>query len=65
MKMIRCPHCQREIEWSERWPQRPFCSERCRLIDLGAWADETYRISGGEKPRTEKQDEDLGQELIN
>lgn len=46
MKMVRCPHCQREIEWSTRWPQRPFCSERCRLIDLGAWASEEYCIAG-------------------
>jgi len=28
------------------FPQRPFCSERCRLIDLGAWADESHRIAG-------------------
>jgi len=46
MMTVSCPCCQREIEWSPRWPQRPFCSERCRLIDLGAWAGEEYRIAG-------------------
>jgi uncharacterized protein len=33
---VRCPTCERELEW-DRAPFRPFCSERCRLIDLGAW----------------------------
>jgi len=41
---VRCPGCGRELEWStdNRW--RPFCSDRCRLIDLGAWLDERRRI---------------------
>jgi len=39
-----CPTCGREIEWSERFPFRPFCSERCRLIDLGAWLNEEHVI---------------------
>jgi uncharacterized protein len=33
---MKCPTCQRELEWQNA-PFRPFCSERCRLIDLGAW----------------------------
>jgi uncharacterized protein len=33
---VKCPTCQREIDWSSA-TFRPFCSERCRLIDLGAW----------------------------
>ncbi|MBR5998218.1 MAG: DNA gyrase inhibitor YacG [Deltaproteobacteria bacterium] len=40
---IRCPICGRESEW-EGNPSRPFCSERCRLVDLGHWADESYRV---------------------
>jgi uncharacterized protein len=44
----RCPTCQREIEWSEAYPQRPFCSERCKLVDLGAWLSESHRIAGEE-----------------
>jgi endogenous inhibitor of DNA gyrase (YacG/DUF329 family) len=39
-----CPRCRRPVEW-EGNEFRPFCSERCRMIDLGAWADESYRIS--------------------
>lgn len=41
---MSCPTCQKEIEWSTDNPHRPFCSERCRLIDLGAWANEEYQI---------------------
>lgn len=44
-----CPICRKKAEW-EGNPFRPFCSERCRTIDLGTWASEGYRIPG------EKQD---------
>jgi len=40
-----CPGCKKETTWDKN-PFRPFCSERCRLIDLGKWASEEYRISG-------------------
>jgi endogenous inhibitor of DNA gyrase (YacG/DUF329 family) len=43
---LPCPTCRRPIEWSEQFPQRPFCSERCRLIDLGAWLSEQHAIPG-------------------
>ncbi|NIC04191.1 DNA gyrase inhibitor YacG [Billgrantia bachuensis] len=43
---VACPQCQKKVEWSEKNPYRPFCSERCKLIDLGAWADESHRIAG-------------------
>jgi uncharacterized protein len=39
----RCPLCRAPVSW-EGNPHRPFCSERCRLIDLGSWASEDYRI---------------------
>ncbi|HSX19542.1 MAG TPA: DNA gyrase inhibitor YacG [Gammaproteobacteria bacterium] len=42
--IIECPTCKKKIEWSEQNLFRPFCSERCKLIDLGAWADDKYRI---------------------
>ncbi len=38
-----CPTCGRPAEW-ENNPDRPFCSDRCRLLDLGAWADERYVV---------------------
>jgi uncharacterized protein len=41
---LRCPTCQRAIEWSDQFPYRPFCSDRCRLIDLGAWLSEKHAI---------------------
>ncbi|HWP91905.1 MAG TPA: DNA gyrase inhibitor YacG [Thermodesulfobacteriota bacterium] len=40
---VKCPRCGTVVEWQgNEW--RPFCSERCKLIDLGAWASEEYRI---------------------
>lgn len=42
---IKCPQCRKEVIWQDN-PHRPFCSERCRLVDLGQWADESYRIAG-------------------
>lgn len=46
---IKCPVCKKLTEWENNgW--RPFCSERCRLIDLGAWASEEYRIKGEKAP---------------
>ena len=46
MKTINCPQCKNLTEWSEGNEFRPFCSKRCRLIDLGAWASENHRIKG-------------------
>jgi len=43
---LHCPTCGRATDWSEVFPFRPFCSERCRLIDLGAWLSEEHRIPG-------------------
>lgn len=42
---VNCPHCGRQHEWSGN-PWRPFCSERCRLIDLGDWLEERHVIAG-------------------
>lgn len=42
--IVSCPTCNRTVEWSEASPWRPFCSERCKLIDLGAWATEKHVI---------------------
>jgi len=46
---VRCPTCRREAPWKGN-PHRPFCSERCRLLDLASWADERYRIPGDPIP---------------
>ena len=42
--MITCPICGKPTEWQGN-PNRPFCSERCRIIDLGRWAGEEYSVS--------------------
>ena len=48
MPTFPCPTCQRPVEWSAAAKWRPFCSERCRLIDLGAWMAEQHTIPGEE-----------------
>lgn len=56
MRTLRCPICKKEVTLHS--PHVPFCSERCRLIDLGKWADEEYRIpaaSGPAPPDPEQQ----------
>ena len=60
---VQCPTCDRVVQWNASSPWRPFCSERCKLIDLGAWASEQHAIPGNEveaedKPKTE--DEESG-----
>jgi endogenous inhibitor of DNA gyrase (YacG/DUF329 family) len=53
MKII-CPTCRSATTWEEN-PWRPFCSERCKLIDLGKWATEEYRIPGDKVGEEEKE----------
>lgn len=43
---IICPTCGKKDTWTKDNAFRPFCSDRCKLIDLGAWADEQHRIPG-------------------
>ena len=42
---MKCPTCGKSIEWKDN-PFRPFCSERCRLVDLGKWVEGEYRVPG-------------------
>lgn len=44
VRMVNCPSCRTPVRWEAASTFRPFCSERCRLIDLGAWASERYSI---------------------
>ena len=46
---IKCPQCGKVTAWKDN-PDRPFCSERCRIRDLGNWADESYRVAGDPVP---------------
>lgn len=41
---VNCPTCSKIVQWVDSSEFRPFCSDRCKKIDLGAWADESYAI---------------------
>ncbi|GHC30510.1 DNA gyrase inhibitor YacG [Aidingimonas halophila] len=43
---VACPQCHKKVLWTEDNLYRPFCSKRCKLLDLGAWAEESHRIAG-------------------
>jgi len=55
---VKCPTCDKELEYSLSNPYRPFCSERCKLIDLGEWASEE-RFIPGEPDWSQLLDEDF------
>jgi endogenous inhibitor of DNA gyrase (YacG/DUF329 family) len=54
-RLVSCPQCGKTTPWSTANPFRPFCSERCKTIDLGAWATESYRIPTAE-PEPDQQE---------
>ena len=43
---VECPHCGESVAWTPENSYRPFCSECCKLIDFGAWANEEHSIPG-------------------
>ncbi|MEN8205450.1 MAG: DNA gyrase inhibitor YacG [Pseudomonadota bacterium] len=47
---VKCPICGAAVQWSNEQRWRPFCSERCKLIDLGSWFDESNHIPGEDGP---------------
>lgn len=51
-RSVACPKCGKSVLWTPENAWRPFCSERCKLVDLGAWAAEQYRV-----PLVEDKDE--------
>ena len=46
VKTVNCPQCGKAVPWQDDQKWKPFCSERCKLIDLGDWASENHRIAG-------------------
>lgn len=50
IKKLNCPTCQKIISWTDEFPQRPFCSKKCQLIDFGEWASESFSIPVEEGP---------------
>ncbi|MCH8537812.1 MAG: DNA gyrase inhibitor YacG [Alkalimonas sp.] len=66
--VVNCPTCETKVVWSDASPFRPFCSERCKLIDLGDWAAENHRIAGKPDLNAELGEEylaELEDELMN
>lgn len=53
LKLVACPQCGDSVEWKPENRFRPFCSERCKLMDLGAWATERYRVPVAESDESE------------
>jgi len=49
-----CPICKKEVQLGD--PDFPFCSERCRIVDLGNWSAEKYRIPSPADPRQEEEE---------
>ena len=60
VRLLPCPTCRKPAPWTPANKYRPFCSERCRLIDFGEWADERHRIPG--QPLEDVMSEDLDRE---
>ena len=56
-RVVNCPQCGASVEWDPANKFRPFCSERCKMIDLGAWASESYRLPGEEDDESPEGDE--------
>jgi uncharacterized protein len=58
MAMLECPVCRRQISYTatQEVPFRPFCSQRCKLIDLGRWLNEEYRVSEEASPDSPDED---------
>lgn len=54
-RTVSCPHCKNAAAWEDN-PYRPFCSERCKLIDFGAWANEDYKLPTQDSPQAESFD---------
>ena len=54
MEKVNCSICGRKMPGSPReWPQFPFCSERCKTIDLGRWLDGSYSLEAEEPDELE------------
>lgn len=62
--IVKCPTCGKPVEWSDKFPFRPFCSERCKLIDLGEWASDSYVIRNSTMQNSANEADQLAQKLF-
>jgi endogenous inhibitor of DNA gyrase (YacG/DUF329 family) len=53
MPEVACPNCNKNVAWTAESRWKPFCSERCKMIDLGEWFEETNRISDDQESAQE------------
>ncbi|HEY9380597.1 MAG TPA: DNA gyrase inhibitor YacG [Burkholderiales bacterium] len=58
LRYVACPRCGTQVAWTSENRYRPFCSERCKTIDLGAWANEEYRVAVEEDDESPDDNED-------
>lgn len=62
MALVKCPQCGKETEYNGN-EFRPFCSERCKMLDFGAWADEEYNLPAETSEMTDEELADLDDAL--
>lgn len=60
---VKCPTCREITEYSTENQFRPFCSERCKLIDLGDWAEEKFSLKAEEQPTPEEMEQAILEKL--
>ena len=60
MKTVKCPNCNKEVPWTGESKWKPFCSQRCKMADLGDWFDEKHRIADKEEKQEFLPPDDTG-----
>ena len=63
MTVVACPRCEKPVAWIKENEFRPFCSDRCKNIDFGAWANEEYRIANATPPDGDDVNAGISREL--
>ena len=63
MPVVKCPNCGKSTEFSGN-EFRPFCSERCKLLDFGAWADEEYALPSETESMTDEDIDEIEKALV-
>jgi endogenous inhibitor of DNA gyrase (YacG/DUF329 family) len=59
-RAVACPNCGNAVPWTPQSRWRPFCSERCKMIDVGGWASESYRVPTADAPDSDEPESGAG-----
>lgn len=51
---VKCPTCGKKVDWLPENRYKPFCSQRCKMIDLGTWAEEGYKLHSEDEPLSDQ-----------